>query len=116
VLKGGAALQRSAIYWHYPHYHPGSATPYSAIRDGDWKLIHFYEDNHVELYNLRADLGEKNDLARTNVAKATELRAKLDAWRASVGAQAPTQNPDYDPKREWQEAGQAQKAAEAGKA
>ena len=117
VLKGGAALQRSAIYWHYPHYHPGSATPYSAIRDGDWKLIHFYEDNHVELYNLRADLGEKNDLARTNVAKATELRAKLDAWRASVGAQAPTQNPDYDPKREWQEAGQAQKAAKkAGKA
>ena len=39
VLKGGAALQRSAIYWHYPHYHPGSATPYSAIRDGDWNVV-----------------------------------------------------------------------------
>ena len=117
LFKGATSLKRTALYWHYPHYHPGGSTPYSAIRDGDWKLIHFYEDNHVELYNLRADLSEKNDLASTHATKAKELRAQLDAWRASVGAQAPTQNPDYDPKREWQEAGQAQKAAKkAGKA
>lgn len=117
VFKGATNLKRTALYWHYPHYHPGGSTPYSAIRAGDWKLIHFYEDNHVELYNLGADLGEKNDLAATHAAKAAELRAQLDAWRASVGAQAPTPNPDYDPKREWQEAGQAQKAAKkAGKA
>lgn len=117
LFKGASNLKRTALYWHYPHYHPGGATPYSAIRDGDWKLLHFYEDDHVELYNLRTDLGEKNDVAKTNVAKATALRAQLDAWRASVGAQAPTPNPDYDAKREWQEAGPAQKAAKkAGKA
>jgi arylsulfatase A-like enzyme len=117
LFKGATSLKRTALYWHYPHYHPGGATPYSAIRSGDWKLIHFYEDNHVELYNLRTDLGEKNDVAKANATKAAELRAQLDAWRASVGAQAPTTNPDYDPKREWQEAGQPQKAAKkAGKA
>jgi arylsulfatase A len=102
LLKGGTKLQREAIYWHYPHYHPGGATPYSAIRDGDWKLIHFFEDDHVELYNLKDDLGEKSDLATTNTTKAKELRAKLSAWRQSVGAQLPTPNPAYDPAKVWE--------------
>lgn len=102
VLRGGAKLKREAIYWHYPHYHPGSATPYSAVREGDWKLIHFFEDDHVELYNLKVDLGEKNDLANANAAKAADLRRKLDAWRTSVGAQLPVRNPAYDPAKMWE--------------
>jgi arylsulfatase A-like enzyme len=110
LLKGGTKLQRTAIYWHYPHYHPGSATPYSAVRDGDWKLIHFFEDNHVELYNLRDDLSEKNDLAATNAAKVSELRGKLVAWRTSVGAQLPEKNPNYDPARVWEADRSAAKA------
>jgi arylsulfatase A len=101
LLKGGARLKRDTLYWHYPHYHPGSATPYSAIREGDWKLIHFFEDDHVELYDLKNDLGEKMDLAASNPAKAAALRGKLDAWRTEVGAQLPTKNPDYDPAKEW---------------
>ena len=101
LLKGGDRLKRDTIYWHYPHYHPGSATPYSAIREGDWKLIHFYEDDHVELYNLKDDLGEKSDLAATNAQKTGDLRAKLNAWRAETGAQAPTPNPAYDPAKAW---------------
>ncbi len=101
LLKGGERLKRDTIYWHYPHYHPGSATPYSAIREGDWKLIHFYEDDHVELYNLKDDLGEKSDLAAANAQKAGDLRAKLNAWRAETGAQAPTPNPAYDPAKAW---------------
>jgi arylsulfatase A-like enzyme len=101
LLKGGSKLKREAIYWHYPHYHPGSATPYSAVRDGDWKLIHFFEDDHVELYNLKDDLSEKTDLAATNTKKVAELRAKLNAWRKEVGAQLPTPNPNYDAAKAW---------------
>jgi arylsulfatase A-like enzyme len=97
LLKGAPALKRNTLYWHYPHYHPGGATPYSAVREGDWKLIEFFEDNHVELYNLKADLGEQNDLAAKESKRAEALRAKLHAWRASVGAQVPTPNPDYNP-------------------
>src|SRR5262249_45669269 len=59
LLKATGRLKRDTIYWHYPHYHPGGATPYSAIRQGDWKLIEFYEDSRVELYNLKDDIGEK---------------------------------------------------------
>src|SRR5205085_1682914 len=92
-----AKLKRDAIYWHYPHYHPGGATPYSAVRAGDWKLIEFFEDMHVELYNLAKDVGEKKDLAREEPDRAEELRKKLHAWRSAVGAQMPTANPNYKP-------------------
>ena len=90
-----ARLKRDAIYWHYPHYHPGGATPYGAVRAGDWRLVEFYEDMHVELYNLKDDVGEKNDLAGQMPEKAEELRKRLHAWRKAVGAQMPTPNPDY---------------------
>ncbi len=98
LLKDPAAkLRRDALYWHYPHYHPGGATPYGAIRAGDWRLVEFYEDNHVELYNLKDDLGEKHDLAAQMPAKAAELRQRLHDWRRAVGAQMPTPNPNYQP-------------------
>ena len=97
VLKGSGGLKRTALYWHYPHYHPGGATPYGAIREGDWKLIEFFEDNHVELYDLKEDLGEARDLATVQKQKAGELRSKLHSWRRAVGAQMPSLNPDYDP-------------------
>jgi arylsulfatase A len=115
VLRGGTRLKRDAIFWHYPHYHPGSATPYSAIRDGDWKLIEFFEGDRVELYNLKDDVGEKSDLAAANTAKAAELRRKLAAWRSSVGAQLPEKNPAHDPAKEWDNVRPAGKKAEKGK-
>jgi arylsulfatase A-like enzyme len=90
-------LKRDAIYWHYPHYHPGGATPYGAVRAGDWKLIEFFEDMHVELYNLKDDIGEKDDLAKKMPEKTKELRDKLHTWRQAVGAQMPTANPAYKP-------------------
>lgn len=93
-------LDRDAIYWHYPHYHPGGATPYGAIRARDWKLVEFYEDNRVELYNLKEDIGEQNDLAAKMPEKAKELRERLHAWRSKVCAQMPTPNPDYNPAKE----------------
>lgn len=100
LLRGGTGFQREAIYWHYPHYHPGGATPYGAVRAGNFKLIEFYEDEHVEMYDLRADLGETNNLANQFPAKANELRQMLGNWRRSVNAQMPVSNPDFDPARE----------------
>ena len=96
VLAGGP-LDREAIYWHYPHYHPGGATPYSAIRAGPWRLVHFYEDDRDELYDLAADAGETTDLAAREPARAKALRQKLDAWLTEVGAQMPLPNPNHDP-------------------
>jgi len=94
----GARLGRQTLYWHYPHYHSQGATPYSALRDGDFRLIEFFEDDHVELYDLKKDPGETHDLVAAMPAKARALTAKLHAWRERVGAQLPTPNPDYDPK------------------
>ena len=100
MLKDAAAdLGREALYWHYPHYHPGGATPYGAIRDGDWRLVEFFEDGKVELYHLAEDIGEENDLAAKEPAKRDELLSKLRRWRQDAGAQMPRENPDYDPDR-----------------
>ena len=104
LLRGGTRPARD-LFWHYPHhqhYQLGGAMPYAAIRSGDFKLIEFYndlKDVKVELYNIRADIGEKQDLASSNAKKAAELRAKLHAWQKDVGAQMPTPNPNYDPSR-----------------
>jgi arylsulfatase A-like enzyme len=93
-------LGREAIYWHYPHYHPGGATPYGAVRAGPWKLIEFYEDQRAELYNLDQDIGESRDLAAEKPDLVRQLRSRLDAWRVSVGAQLPTPNPQFDAERD----------------
>jgi len=90
------ALRREAIFWHYPHYHGQGATPYGAIRSGDWRLIEFYDDGHRELYNLREDIGETRNLAASRADLAKSLWKKLADWRREVGAQMPTPNPNYD--------------------
>ena len=99
LLRDKGTLARDALYWHYPHYHPGGATPYGAIRQGDWRLVEFYEDGSIELYNLKADVGEAKDLAAEMPDKARELQKRLAEWRASVGAQMPTPNPNYEPSK-----------------
>ncbi len=99
LLRRTGALKREAIYWHYPHYHPGGANCYGAIREGDYRLIEFYEDNHVELYHLKNDIGEQQNLAAKLPDKAAALRQKLHEWRQRVGAQMPSPNPNYDPQK-----------------
>ena len=75
---------------------PGAGgSPGGAVRMGDWKLIEFYEDNRVELYNLKADIGEKNDLAAKMPEKVNKLRDMLHTWRKEVDAKMPTPNPNY---------------------
>lgn len=102
LLRGTGTLSRDDLFWHYPHhqhYQLGGTMPYGAIRSGDFKLIEFYNDMRVELYDLRTDVGEQHDLAAERPAQADELRSRLQAWRASVGAQMPIPNPQHDPNR-----------------
>ncbi len=101
LLRETGSFQRESIYWHYPHYHPGSATPYSAVRQGEWKLVEFFEDMHAELYNLRRDPGESDNVARENPDQVKAMVANLHAWRDSVGAQIPVPNPNYNPEKAW---------------
>jgi arylsulfatase A-like enzyme len=93
LLKRTGKPQRKALYWHYPHYGNQGSSPSAAVRAGDWKLIEFFEDNHVELYNLKTDIGEKNDLSESMPDKVRRLREMLHAWQKEVGARFPRPNP-----------------------
>ena len=107
LLLGNNNLKNRAIYWHFPAYlqeagHKKSgrwrSTPWSAIRYKSFKLIEFFEDNHLELYDLKKDLGETNNLASTMPEKAEEIYDRLNQWRISVKAPIPTEyNPEYNP-------------------
>jgi arylsulfatase A-like enzyme len=85
----GEPQTRGPIFWHYPHYSNQGGTPHSAVRDGDWKLIEWHEDRSVELFNLRRDIGERNNLAEEEPARAAELKRRLAAWRKETGARMP---------------------------
>lgn len=98
ILKNpDLALDRRAIYFHYPHYH--HSIPGGAIRAGDWKLLEFFGNEGLELYNLKDDIGEQNNLAAKNPKKVAQLHKQLTMWRKEVGARMPTVNPKADPKR-----------------
>ncbi len=90
-----ASLGRDALFWHYPHYHPGGATPYAAVRSGDWKFIQFYENGLNELFNLASDPGEQRDLASSEPDRAMQLARLLFAWQGKVAAQWPMPNPQW---------------------
>lgn len=102
LLRGTGRLARKELFWHYPHhqhYQQGGTMPYGAIRSGDFKLIEFFNDMRLELYNIKTDISEEHDLAQAQPKLAQELRDRLHAWRQEVGAQMPTPNPRYDPNR-----------------
>ena len=91
----GAKLERDGVFQHFPGYlgagvNGWRTTPAGAVHSGDWKLLEFFEDGRLELYNLREDIGETKNLAATNPEKAKELHAKLVAWRKETGAAMPT--------------------------
>ncbi len=87
-----AALQRDTLYWHYPleksHFLGGRSA--GAIRKDAWKLIEFFDSGQKELYNLADDVGEQNNLAKSNPGKLAELGQLLAAWRKEVGAKIPS--------------------------
>ena len=117
LLKGTGDLNRDDIFWHYPHYYPNAAKlkhveeafsnpwrrgwrmPFSAVRQGRYKLIEFLVEDRVELYDLEKDVSESTDLAASMPGKATQLQRRLEQWRGRVGAKMPSPNPDADPER-----------------
>ncbi len=108
LLKGAKALKHKALFWHFPAYLEGKAEgardphfrtrPGGAVRAGDWKLIEYFEDGTLELYNLKDDIGERKNLAQTLPKKTKELHNLMLAWRKALKAPIPTEpNPDYNP-------------------
>jgi arylsulfatase A-like enzyme len=94
TLEGKGPLPGRPLFWHYPHYSNQGGRPGGAVLEGKYKLLEFFEDDRVELYDLQADPGEEKDLAAADPERAGDLRKKLAQWRQSVGAQMPTPNPE----------------------
>ena len=96
ILEGKSVPSRP-LFWEYPHYGNQGGAPGAVVRDGNWKLIHWFEGDKFELYNLSKDIGEANDLAVKEPKRVQKMRALLGEWQKEVGAQQPTINPSYNP-------------------
>jgi arylsulfatase A-like enzyme len=107
-----AKLDRQAIFWHFPCYLQGAGgrdpdlpfrtAPAGAVRMGDWKLIEYFEDGGLELFNLNDDISEQHNLAAKLPEKAKELQQVMSTWRKQVHAPIPTTpNPKYNPSAQW---------------
>ena len=83
-LTRGEKLKRDSLFWHFPHYngHP-SARPCSVLRQGDWKLIVSYDPENIELYNLKEDESESNNVAAAHPEVVAKLRAMMDSARTT---------------------------------
>lgn len=107
AMKQCASLERDGLYWHYPHYHTSGIAPSGSIRQGDYKLIEWFEKSiegvetpgALALFNLKDDPGERHNLALEMPEKAHAMYKKLKAWRVSVGAQEMKRNPNHDPEK-----------------
>lgn len=89
LLKQDGSVDRNALFWHFPHYHGSGNRPSGAVRAGDYKLVEWFEDGQVELYNLSDDIGESRDLSDSMPAKTAELTNMLHNWRSAVDARMP---------------------------
>ncbi len=95
IFKG-----HQALYWHFPHYHGLGETPCSAVRIGDYKFIRHYQDGgKKELYNLKLDIGETQNLLNKMLEKADELEQDLEKWLKKMHAYIPTIDSTYDPSK-----------------
>jgi arylsulfatase A-like enzyme len=99
ALRGKALNEERPIFWHHPHYGNQGDVPGGAVRIGKWKLIERFEKMDVTLFNIVADPGEHNDLARSQPKITARLRGVLHDWRKTVDARMPTQNPKFDAKK-----------------
>ncbi len=111
VMTSNGGMNERPLFWHFPiylqsysskSYHENQDSlfrtrPGSAIRLGDWKLIQYFENNDLELYNIKEDIGEKVNKAKGNPEKLNELLEILENWRKEVNAPVPTElNPDFE--------------------
>ena len=99
LLAGEGKINRQNLYWHFPNYinsHPDPATPCGVIRHNEWKLIEYFEDGRLELFNLSNDMKETKDLSGEKPEIAKELQAMLKEWRETAKVQMPQPNPAYE--------------------
>lgn len=89
ALKG-KAYDRGAIYWHFPHYsNHGYQSPGGAIRLGNYKLLEYFENGTVQLFDLESDIGEQHDISKEYPETAQKLLTMLREWRKEVDAKMP---------------------------
>ncbi len=93
----GAPLDRGPVFWHYPHYGNQGGRPAAAVRAGDWKLIEWYGENELELFDLANDIGETTNVAQAQPAIFENLRSTLQHWRERMDAKLPTPNQNFVP-------------------
>jgi arylsulfatase A-like enzyme len=99
-LLKGETLVNKPLFWYFPHYSGGlGGRPSAAIRDGNYKLIHFFEDNRNELYNIERDLEEDRDLGKKLPGKINRLNKKLQNWMGEMEVKLPYPNPSYQPEK-----------------
>ena len=92
LLKASGDLDRERLFWHFPHYHGSGNRPSGAVREGRWKLLEWFEDGAVELYDLEADPEESVDLSEVEPERTRELLSRLSSWRTDVGANMPRED------------------------
>jgi arylsulfatase A-like enzyme len=99
VLTGRGPAPVRTLFWHFPHYTNQGSRPSGAVRDGNWMLVEFYDDEAVELYDLASDIREAQNVAAEHPEQTARMRVALAAWRTEVRAQTNRPNPDFDPVR-----------------
>ena len=92
VLRGDKKYKRGAIFWHYPHYHNQGGRPSGAVRLGDYKLIRYYDNEELELFNLKNDIGEHINLVEKEPEKSKELNGLLSEWLRNTNSRMPLKN------------------------
>jgi len=88
-ILNGDMIEARPLYWHYPHYGNQGGEPHAIIREGNWKLIHYWEDERDELYDLQSDIGEQNNLTSMHPDIALQMRNKLLNWLGKLDAKYP---------------------------
>lgn len=98
-LFDGKKLEDRPLFWHYPHYGNQGGEPSSSVRHGNFKLIHYWEDGHNELYNIKEDVGEQNNIAAANPDLTKKMYEELDNFLSEVNADRPVKDKDYNEKK-----------------
>lgn len=97
ILQGNTKFAHPPMFWHFPHYGNQGGTPAAAVREGDYKLIYFFENKLMELYNVKEDIEEKHEISVEKLELRDHLQSLLNKWLLEVDAKIPVQNPDYRP-------------------
>ncbi len=95
LIKNPKNASKRSLYWHYPHYSNQGGKPSSAILQYPYKLIYNHEDKSYELYNLKTDQSEQQNLSGIQSKISKKMSAQLQQWFTEVNAVFPDQNPKY---------------------